>query len=94
MIHDLIRICAVRDLAPTDTTPHTLHHTFATRYLVAIIPTVKTSRPRFGEAVGAMPTGAQQIAKGDEDGYNQGVVHRAASQNGWSPQPLSRLVRR
>jgi integrase len=41
MIHDLIRICAVRDLVPTDTTPHTLHHTFATRYLAAIIPTVK-----------------------------------------------------
>ncbi len=30
----------------------------------------------FGEGMGAMPAGAQQIVKRNEDGYNQGVVHR------------------
>lgn len=34
MIHQLIQTCAARDLLPADTTPHSLRHTFSTRYLV------------------------------------------------------------
>ena len=30
---ELVRACAVRDVVPADTTPHSLRHTFATRYL-------------------------------------------------------------
>ena len=33
MIHQLVQICAARDLVPADTTPHSLRHTFSTRYL-------------------------------------------------------------
>jgi len=33
MVQELVRACAVRDLVPADTTPHSLRHTFATRYL-------------------------------------------------------------
>ncbi len=33
MVQELVRACAVRDLVPGDTTPHSLRHTFATRYL-------------------------------------------------------------
>ncbi len=35
MIQELVRTCAARDLVPADTTPHSLRHTFATRYLAA-----------------------------------------------------------
>jgi len=35
MIQDLVRACAARDLVPANTTPHSLRHTFATRYLAA-----------------------------------------------------------
>jgi site-specific recombinase XerD len=34
MIHSLVQVCAARDLLPADTTPHSLRHTFSTRYLV------------------------------------------------------------
>jgi site-specific recombinase XerD len=34
MIHQLLHACAVRNLLPVDTTPHSLRHTFSTRYLV------------------------------------------------------------
>jgi site-specific recombinase XerC len=33
MVQELVRGCAVRDLVPIDTTPHSLRHTFATHYL-------------------------------------------------------------
>lgn len=33
MIQGLVRDCAARQLAPPDATPHSLRHTFATRYL-------------------------------------------------------------
>ena len=33
MIHHLVRNCAARGLVPLATTPHSLRHTFATRYL-------------------------------------------------------------
>jgi len=33
MIHDLVRSCAARGLVPAEATPHSLRHTFATRYL-------------------------------------------------------------
>lgn len=35
MVQDLVRGCAVRGVVPADTTPHSLRHTFATRYLAA-----------------------------------------------------------
>ncbi len=35
---------------------------------------------RLGEGMGAVPAGTQQIVKGDEDGYNQRVVHRSLLQ--------------
>jgi site-specific recombinase XerD len=34
MIHQLVQTCAVRDLVPAETTPHSLRHTFSSRYLV------------------------------------------------------------
>lgn len=34
MIAELVRDCAVRDAVPAETTPHSLRHTFATRYLM------------------------------------------------------------
>ncbi|WP_240614571.1 tyrosine-type recombinase/integrase [Herpetosiphon llansteffanensis] len=34
MIHHIVRDAAIRDLVPASTTPHSLRHTFATRYLV------------------------------------------------------------
>jgi site-specific recombinase XerD len=34
MIHQLVHVCAARDLVPASTTPHALRHTFSTRYLV------------------------------------------------------------
>jgi len=33
IVHGLLCVCVARDLAPTDATPHSLWHTFATRYL-------------------------------------------------------------
>lgn len=33
MIHQIVRDAAARDLVPASTTPHSLRHTFATRYL-------------------------------------------------------------
>jgi site-specific recombinase XerC len=33
MVQGLVRDCAARHLAPPDATPHSLRHTFATRYL-------------------------------------------------------------
>jgi site-specific recombinase XerC len=35
MIQTLVRGCAVCGVVPADTTPHSLRHTFATRYLAA-----------------------------------------------------------
>ncbi len=35
MVHDLVRSCAARGLAPAEAAPHSLRHTFATRYLAA-----------------------------------------------------------
>ena len=35
MVHGLVRSGAVHHLVPDDTTPHSLRHTFATRYLAA-----------------------------------------------------------
>ena len=34
MIHQLVKVCAARELVPDSTTPHSLRHTFSTRYLV------------------------------------------------------------
>lgn len=33
MVAELVRVCAVREAVPAETTPHSLRHTFATRYL-------------------------------------------------------------
>ena len=35
MINTLVRDCSARHLVPAETTPHTLRHTFAHRYLRA-----------------------------------------------------------
>jgi len=35
MVQGLVRDCAARSLLPADATPHSLRHTFATRYLIA-----------------------------------------------------------
>lgn len=34
MVAELVRDCAARDAVPVETTPHSLRHTFATRYLM------------------------------------------------------------
>jgi site-specific recombinase XerD len=34
LIHQLVQTCAARNLLPAETTPHSLRHTFSTRYLV------------------------------------------------------------
>jgi site-specific recombinase XerD len=34
MIRELVRACAARGAVPEETTPHSLRHTFATRYLL------------------------------------------------------------